>query len=353
MGDGQISYSGILGIGCGCLALETAIHLLFTYGKVPTMFDAATRMKIVPLTVQTRPTGGGTIRWNLPRSGLLGRIYLIMRGTVAGTLTVPNPLGFASVIRRVRLQVNSGIDLFSVSGAGYHYLLRGMSELESDETPQSNARSAVTAAAFNVDMVIPVQINQRDPVGLVMLQSEQTLVQLEIDFETDANVATGATVTCTVEPYLEVFTVPVSQDDWPPLNVIHSVLEESRVIPGAGDFTYEWPRGNTYLQLIHGCGIGVPGADNFSRVRLRLNQSDNILDAIPRFLDMQRAYSTLLTRVAGTIPFDLVGSSGLGMYDKLRDTINSQMVTDLDTVITASGAGTLYTLRRQLVTLAA
>jgi hypothetical protein len=316
------------------------------------MFDAATRQKFIPLTVQAKPTNGGTIRWNLPRSGLLARVYLVIRGTVAGSISAPNALGMASVIRRVRLQINSGIDLFSVTGAGYHYLMRGMSELEADELPYVNARSAVSATSFILDMVIPVQINQRDPVGMVMLQSEQTLVQLEIDFEADSNVATGATVTATVEPWLEVFTVPVSQDDWPPLNVIHSVLEESRVIPGAGDFTYEWPRGNTYLQLMHGFGIGVPGSDSFSRVRLRVNQSDNIMDVIPRFLDIQRSYSTFTTRLPGVIPFDFVGSSGLGMYDKLRDTINSAMLTDLDTVITVTGAGTLYTMRRQLVKLA-
>jgi hypothetical protein len=316
-------------------------------------FDAATRRKIVPLQIQTRPTGGGILRWNLPRSGLLARIYLGIRGSVAGTLSAPNALGMASIVRRVRLQINSGVDLFSVSGAGYHYLLRGMSELGSDETPQSNAKDAVTATTFNLDMVIPVQINQRDPVGLIMLQSEQTLVQLEVEFEADATVATGATVTATVTPYLEFFTVPVSRDDWPPLNVIHSILEETRAISAAGDAAYEWPRGNTYLQLVHGFGIGATGADSWNRVRVRTNQSDVMYDLVPMALDMERNFSGLMTtRELGAIPFDLVGSSGLGMYDKLRDTINSAMVTDLETVLTTTGAGTLYTVRRQLVKLA-
>ncbi len=51
------------------------------------------------------------------------------------------------------------------------------------------------------------------------------------------------------------------------------------------------------------------------------------------------------------IPIDLMSSAGLGLYDRVRDTINSALVTSLDSVITATGAGTLFTMRRQLVNL--
>lgn len=314
-------------------------------------FDNATRRKIVPLTSQSKPSGGGTISWQLPRTGLLARIYLPIRGTVSGSLTNPNALGMASIVRRVRLTANSGIDIYNTSGAGFHYLLREMCELENDIVPQSNARDAVTATTYNLDMVLPIQLNQRDPLGLVMLQSEQTVLTLSIDFEADATVATGATVTGTVQPFLELFTVPVNSDDWPPLNLVHQVLEDAQQIPAAGEFTYNWPRGNTYLQTIHGAGIGASGSDNFTRVQVKVNQSEYLMDVTPTYLDMERAYSTLAVREPGTIPIDLIGSAGLGTYDKLRDTINSALVTDLSTVITASGSGTFYTVRRQLVQL--
>src|SRR5215510_1386422 len=139
-------------------------------------FVANTRRKIVQLPTQTRPVGGGTTSINLPKTGLLAAIVVAIRGSIAGTLTVPNALGMASIISRVRLTLNSGIDIFNVSGAGYHYLLREALESEyTDIAGQSNARSAVTAAAFNLDMLIPVAINMRDPLGLILLQNEQTL----------------------------------------------------------------------------------------------------------------------------------------------------------------------------------
>jgi hypothetical protein len=56
-------------------------------------------------------------------------------------------------------------------------------------------------------------------------------------------------------------------------------------------------------------------------------------------------------RILGVIPFDLVGSSGLGNFGSVRDVLYSQLITDLDSVINFAAAGTLYTIRRQLVNL--
>ena len=60
-----------------------------------------------------------------------------------------------------------------------------------------------------------------------------------------------------------------------------------------------------------------------------------------------------MQRIPGTVLWDLMGSSGLGMYDKTRDTIDSSKLTDLATVVQASAAGNLVTVRRQLVQLGA
>jgi hypothetical protein len=228
-------------------------------------------------------------------------------------------------------------------------------ETEEDVNPQSDARSVVATGAFNLDMVIPICLNQRDALGLFMLQSEQTIVTLSIDFATDAQVATGVTtLTCTVSPYLELFTVPANAADRPNLGTLHQILEDSQVISGAGEVAYQWPRGNRYLGVYHGIGMAQAGADNFSTVALRVNQSDYIFPGMDgKGFDIIRAYSVGVQRIAGTVLFDLMGSSGLGMYDKMRDTIDSSKLTDLATVIQASGAGTLYTIRRQLVQLGA
>ena len=318
-------------------------------------FSVNTRRKILPLTgAITRPVGGGTFGpLTLPKTGLLARIYLALRGSVAGTLTAPNALGMASIISRVRVQANSGIDIFNVSGAGYHYLLRNVLESEYiDPVGQSNATSAVTATTFNLDMVIPIALDMRDPTGLIMLQNEQTIVNLFIDWLADASVATGATVTLTTgDAFLEVFTVPPDPKDWPPLNVVHQCLEDQQAVAAAGDFPYYWPRGNTYVGIYHGLGIGAAGADNFSRFAVRVNQSDYLQSTPVDYLDVEYRLLRGRARPAGGMFVDLLGTSGLGVYGLPRDMFNSALVTDLASVITASGAGTLTTVRRQLVVL--
>ena len=69
-------------------------------------FETSTRLKYIKLPVQTRPVGGGATSVDLPRSGLLGRIYLQINVTIAGGLSAPNVNGVPSCIRRVRLTLN-------------------------------------------------------------------------------------------------------------------------------------------------------------------------------------------------------------------------------------------------------
>jgi hypothetical protein len=318
-------------------------------------FAVNTRRKVLPLTgAITRPVGGGTFGpLTLPKTGLLARIYLALRGSVAGTLTSPNALGMASIISRIRIQANSGIDIFNVSGAGYVYLLRNSLESEYiDPVGQNTGTAAVTATTFNMDAIVPIALNMRDPTGLIMLQNEQTIVNLFIDWLADTSVASGGTVTLTTgDAFLEVFTVPPDPKDWPPLNVIHQCLEDQQAIAAAGDFPYYWPRGNTYVGVYHGAGIGAAGSDLFNRFAVRVNQSDYLQSTPVDFLDMEYRLQKGRARPAGSVFVDLLATSGLGCYGLARDMFNSALVTDLASVITTTGAATLFTVRRQLVVL--
>jgi hypothetical protein len=313
-------------------------------------FQDNTRRKFIPLTSQAK---GATnpLSWDIPKTGLLGGIFLNITGSVAGTLSAPNALGMSSIIRKVRLITNGGIDLVNISGPGYAYLLRYHLENYVDATPQNTGKVAVTATTFNLDMYIPTVLNSRDPIGLFMLQNEQTLVQLQVEFEADAVVATGATVTATVIPSVEVFTVPVDPKDWPALNTVQQIIEDTRVISGAGDYDYSWPRGNTYVQVLHGLGIAVSAVDTWTRAKLIVNQSEILADYTPGLASVEFNKMHGYARGLGSIPFDMIGTSGMGTFGSSRDLLYSALVTEMVSRLTASGAATLYTVRRQLVAL--
>lgn len=315
------------------------------------LFVRNTRRKVIPLSSQSKGTSN-PLSWQLPKTGFLAGIFLQISATASGTITSPNALGAASIIRRVKLTANAGPQLIDISGPEYVYLLRDMLEDYVDVTPQNTGRNAVSAASFNLDMWLPVAVNARDPIGLIALQNEETQLTLTVEFEADATVGTGATVVATVSPFIEIFTVPVDPKAWPDLSVVQQIVGDERAISGASTYYYSWPRGNTYLQVIHGAGIGASGADSWSSAKLTLNKSEDIWGAMtPAGLTMEFNRFHGRARILGVVPFDLVGTSGLGNFGSVRDALYSQLVTDLDSIITVTGALTLYTVRRQLVNL--
>lgn len=313
-------------------------------------FSNATRRKFNQIGTKSKGSAN-PLSWDIPKTGLLAGIYLSIRGSVSGSLSAPNAFGFSSIIRRVRLVTNGGIDLINISGPQYFHLLADQLEDYRDVLAGTSGRTAVTATTFNLDMYLPIVLNSRDDIGLFMLQNEQTLVQLEVEFETDTVVATGATVAATVSPAVEYFTVPLKREDWPPLNIVQQILGDERVLSGAGDYDYHWPRGNTYVSLIHGFGFAASGADNWSSARVFINQSDTLVEYTPGLLDLEYAKTHGRIRRAGVIPVDLAGTSGLGNFGSSRDMLYSARVTELLTRLTATAGGTLHTVRRQLVAL--
>lgn len=317
-------------------------------------FSRSTSQIRTEMAAQARPTGGGPgAPIMLNRVGALAYLHLVIRGSVAGSLSAPNALGMASIVRNVRLTINAGTDIVNLSGAGYHYGVREVIESEYiDPNGQSNARSAVTATTFNLDMTLPIAVNLRDPIGLINLQDTGLTANLTLDWLADATVATGATVTGTVQPILIQYTIPPNPDDQPDWSVIHTWIEDQRTQSGAGDFTYDWILGAQYLQILHLVGVGASGTDNWSRYQLRLQQNNYPLIYSVAGMDIEYRMLRGRARPAGLIAIDRLASSGLGNYGTIRDVYDSAKATDAASIITFAGAGSMYTIRRGLQVLA-
>ena len=322
-----------------------------------TPFDMLTRRKRARLTSATL-SAGSNYQWQLPRTGLLSEIRLSIRATIQTSDTVgsPNPLGCSAIIRRVRLTSNSAIDIYSTSGANFTYLVAPFLDTEQVNVVGQNQGADTLVVADdttkNLDMIIPVTLNSRDPLGLIMLQNEQTLLTLSVEVEAIASLGTNIdSISVTIEPQIVFFTVPADVKAIPPLNVIHQITDQSMTVTGTGDVNFEPPRGNTYVSINHGLGMGVSGSDGWSRVRVQANQSDTWQDDNPASLDMDYYRIHGSARREGVIPIDFLGTTGLGNFGSGRDLFNSGLVTDFLTIITPTGNGTLYTVRRQLVPL--
>lgn len=313
-------------------------------------FYKETRLRRINLDTMTKPTGGGQTSQTIRRVGLLQGIWLPISITVAGSLSNLNTLGIVSAIRRIRVTVNSSGDIFSCSGAGALYLVNeqiGDFYSLGQGTTNNQGGSAVSAATFKLYFYIPIAMNRRDPVGLVLLQSEQQTVELTIDWEADTTVATGATITGSVRPQIDAFSVPAS-GVLPPLNYIHQVIEDSYTVSGSGDITYSPIRGQVYLSVYHGLSLLQSSADSASRLQVIVNGSDTWKDM--QIADMDAEYYLYhgRNRKAGVYPVDYMASSELGALGLTRDFFNTLGTTDYRHILTATGAGTLTTVRRML-----
>lgn len=318
------------------------------------LFDVSTRRKFYPMAAMTRPTGGGVSQVDLPKAGILAGIILNIRGSVAGTLSNPNPLGMASIIRRVTARVNAGQVIYDTSGAGYHYLVREMQNDNGGMCAYGNAHAAVTATTFTLDMYIPIAKDIRDQMGLISLQNQGTLVNLQIDWETDTTVANGATVTGTVTPTLVLFELPVDNKAWPTFDTLHQCIEEQPTIPSAAEYDHQIQIGGTLLGQYY---LFTPG---WTRAELIVQQSNYIYPVTPAIHQVE--YDLLTNGRSVTLSgalsgvdkrqfLDFCGSDGLGQFGSLRDIIDTGKLSSIFNRITPVGSGVLYAVRRQIVSL--
>lgn len=322
----------------------------------PLGFERTTRLKILPLPSMARPAGGGLTQQALPKSGILAGIFLNIQGTVGGTVGAVNAWGMSSILRRLRVNINSGVDLINITGPGYHWLLRDMINGYKQFDPQTNGRAAVTAAATNLDVFLPIAVNNRDSLGMVMLQNEETIVNLEVDWESDTTVtATGTFTGFTCVPRLVVFEVPQHPEDRPDFSVVQQIIEDTVTIPAAGEYTYPWQRGNTILGQYHALQ-----ATTWTQARLRVQQSQFYHDLGPA--QHRQILNSILEResdvAAGAITgsafrlfWDFMGSDGLGAYGSVRDLLDTHEMTDIATVINVAATSAMINMRRQLVRL--
>lgn len=324
-------------------------------------FQESTRLRRIRPAILTRPAGGGqTQSFDLPKVGLLTRLYLHFTITTAGTITTQNQYGVCSAVNNIALRANSGLDIINITGPGAEYLLRDVVDLMSDTAPQSQGRSTlVTATTYTFDVVLPVSLNNRDETGLILLQNEQTLTTLYVAWESDAAVILtgGGTISAaTCEVYMDYFEIPNDPKDMPDLSVAHTLREDRLAIAASGDVTYNIPRGNILAGVYH-----LIGTTTFSRVILRAQQGNNIVDdnaashrAVWNSLRSGRDLSlagTALTGFAFRYFHDFLGPDGLGAYGARRDYIDTSLLTDLASIITVAAAGELRTMRREIIPL--
>lgn len=323
--------------------------------------------------MQMRPAVAGAenamVSFNLDKVRLTSRILLLIEGTVTvthDTATSYNPAPFApfSFIRNVSVEINNGFKPFNVSGRELYWynLTRAFANqivpvIDAAANLPKRARNylgntaSASGAANPMRMVLelPLTLNERDPIGLILTQNEETVVTVTVTFGAGTDLLapgqTGYTVAVsnlTVTPMVETFSIPPVKEAFPDISILKLVQSTREPVAGAGPFTLKLPVGLTYRKLLifieDSNGNGVADTAFSGNFELVLNGADYPYQISPKVLAAlnQVMYNQALPQ--GLYVFDFT-YQGLANYGGARDYIDTERLTEFWFKFNATGAG--------------
>lgn len=336
-------------------------------------FQFSTRQNKHMLPKKTVSGGGNEIRFDMPKTRFLSKIMIDFRVkakiTHATRTDVPtdNFTPYKSV-QKISLDCNNGYSPYTIGGvelAIYNSLRMNPKMIypqSSDSAgycymPELRASSDGEINEFSFTVEMPIALNDRDPVGLIMLQSPESVITLAI-FNANPNAlldnADGYNVEIlefSAEPMLETFSIPASQDAFPDIGVMKIVNHRSQTFMGSGFNTIYLPTNTMYRKIAFYItdedGNPFEDSDINGTMDIVFNQTDTNYSISPRMLrhDNELSYGYKLPH--GVYAFDFT-DNGFPNYGGMRDYVDASKLTELWLKFPSVKPGRIYAILEQL-----
>ncbi|HEX9253018.1 MAG TPA: hypothetical protein VF870_12295, partial [Ignavibacteriaceae bacterium] len=180
-------------------------------------------------------SSGQTVRFDLPKSRFLSKILLRVKGTFKAkhatkTSFVEMGLGRYNILNQIRISINNGFNPYQLSGKS----LKAYNMVSKFQKPQGDNfgvevfENVVSVAGatnkVNFTMELPLTLNERDCVGLLMLQNDETYVTVEIDLGSILSCMVDSDIVIeseniTITPVLHTFSIPRDENAIPDYSV--------------------------------------------------------------------------------------------------------------------------------------
>ncbi len=209
---------------------------------------------------------GQTLRFDLPKSRFLSKILLNVKGTfkathASKTTFTEMTIGRYNLLKQVRVSINNGFNPFQISGKSLklYNIINNLSKPDSDvfgmDTFGNTVSSSGATNTVNFTLEIPLTLNDRDAVGLILLQNDETYVTMELDLGGIVDCMTDTDVTISAEsivitPTLHTFSIPKDPNAVPDYSVIKLVNQQKDNILGDGETITKLSTGLTYRKMI-------------------------------------------------------------------------------------------------------
>lgn len=337
------------------------------------LFMQATRQTIQTLPTQQAESEGQTLQWTLPKARLLSKIYFEVQAVAtlkatSGSSIAKDPFTPFGILRRVELNLNNGFAPFIIPGRDLYFynlnrlnpdVLLPTSSLKGMNHVENSASSGGTDNVIKFTVELPITLNDRDPVGLILLQNNETAVTLSIDIDTLAkaykpNASNGETVTfksLQITPVLETYTIPPVPDAMPDISVLKLVSSRADTFAGNGQNTIKLNTGTIYRKLLlyfeDNNGNPLTDADFNGNLELVFNQADIPYSIKPSVLSARNASQLGYTLPDGLYIFDF-SNQGIPNLGGSRDYIDTERLTEFWVRFSTQKAGKITAITETL-----
>lgn len=345
------------------------------------LFGASTRQHYQTLGTQTVNGGAQTISFRVPKSRLLQSVKLHVAGTIhtgsgAGEFYhLKNKLGIYDMIRRVSIDFNNGFNPIVVSGGEMALINMLYPNPEMILPAEGTKKNTLCWGGTSVEMAIeekdrncefeffldiPLTVNYRDPVGLVLAQNSETNIDIIIDFanlsniyvadQEDYPVVSAEYKNVKVTPMITSFSIPSDSRAFPDMSVL-KVCDSRNESVTAGQNYIKLPVGMIYRKLIlkfeDENGLPMKDEDITSNIELVMNTADTPYSISPKMLRAVNKMQSGLEMPEGIYywSFDYQGING---YGGSRDYIDTERVTEFAVRFTSGKVGKVHIISEKL-----
>lgn len=301
------------------------------------LFAVHTRQHIQELPALMGLGADRSVSFSLPKTRMLAKIALVVEGTLTiGTAAATALARFSpySLLRRVQVSINNGFNPVNISGGELYLTNIAKHNGVVFKPVAGNERTiapllTIGSHPFRFVAEMPITLNERDIVGLILLQNEETVVTVNVDIGPLASLVTPAGTTVlsipslTITPVITTFSIPAIPQAFPDLSVLKLVQSQINEAPVSGVMTIRLPVGTTYRKLFLDMnGIAIPGT-----IDVVFNQADTPYSITPRYLRAlnEEMYGDELPADVYALDFSYQGIADLG---GLRDYIDTERLTE-------------------------
>lgn len=343
------------------------------------LFAQATRQNLQGLTRKSVSQGASTLTFEVPKARLLSKVYLeidynlkVKKGTASSANITTDKLTPYQPIRRLSIDLNNGWSPYVIDGKAFA-ILSAMRQQGHTVFPQSDDETGFcycpktivtteegTAVHMHTLLELPLTLNDRDAIGIVLAQNPETLIEIKVDFETENNmlpILDGMSVevdSITVQPTTETFSIPAVQEAFPDISVVKLVTSRNEAFTGNGQNVIDLVTGTIYrkLAILIEDMDGNPFTDEdiTSNIDIIFNTAD-VNYSVPANLLRHKnelAYGERMPK--GVYIFDF-SDNGVPNYGGTRDYIDTTKLTMFQLRFNSNKAGRVRIISENLARL--